>query len=88
MVLQEFLVNDGKKKIPVAGCRCIKGTLRKNALYKVCRDSETIHKGTSSSQVGEGLPCPSGITGKLAKDIWDLSVNNNISAKDRYPTSN
>lgn len=49
MVLQEFLVNDGKKKIPVAGCRCIKGTLRKNALYKVCRDSETIHKGPLSS---------------------------------------
>ncbi|EEC20483.1 translational initiation factor IF2, putative, partial [Ixodes scapularis] len=45
LVLQEFLVNEGRKKIPVAGCRCTKGALRKDALFKVCRNSETIHTG-------------------------------------------
>ncbi|CAN8000254.1 unnamed protein product [Ixodes hexagonus] len=49
LVLQEFLVNDGRKKLPVAGCRCTKGALRKDALFKVCRDSETIHTGSLSS---------------------------------------
>ncbi|XP_037575251.1 translation initiation factor IF-2, mitochondrial [Dermacentor silvarum] len=45
LVQQEFMINEGRKKIPVAGCKCTKGTLRKNALYKVVRDSETIHSG-------------------------------------------
>ncbi|XP_075556004.1 mitochondrial translation initiation factor 2 [Dermacentor variabilis] len=45
LVQQEFLINEGRKKIPVAGCKCTKGTLRKNALYKLVRDSETIHSG-------------------------------------------
>ncbi|KAH7971704.1 hypothetical protein HPB52_002361 [Rhipicephalus sanguineus] len=45
LVQQEFLINDGRKKIPVAGCKCTKGTLRKNALYKVVRNSEVIHSG-------------------------------------------
>ncbi|KAL1416566.1 hypothetical protein MTO96_043394 [Rhipicephalus appendiculatus] len=45
VVQQEFLVNEGRKKIPVAGCKCTKGTLRKNALYKVVRNSEVIHSG-------------------------------------------
>ncbi|XP_077537137.1 mitochondrial translation initiation factor 2 [Haemaphysalis longicornis] len=45
LVQQEFLINEGRKKIPVAGCKCTKGTLRKNALYKVVRDEQTIHSG-------------------------------------------
>ncbi|CAN8031726.1 unnamed protein product [Ixodes persulcatus] len=49
LVLQEFLVNEGRKKVPVAGCRCTKGALRKDALFKVCRNSETIHTGSLSS---------------------------------------
>ncbi|KAL3216167.1 hypothetical protein MRX96_006378 [Rhipicephalus microplus] len=42
VVQQEFLVSEGRKKIPVAGCKCTKGTLRKNALYKLVRNSELI----------------------------------------------
>lgn len=45
VVQQEFLVSEGRKKIPVAGCKCTKGTLRKNALYKLVRNSEVIHSG-------------------------------------------
>lgn len=45
-VLQEFLINENKNKIPVAGCRCISGTLKKVAFFKVIRDSdEVIYKG-------------------------------------------
>jgi len=45
-VLQEFLINENKKKIPVAGCRVTSGTLKKAALFKVIRDSDTvIYKG-------------------------------------------
>ncbi|KAH6926019.1 hypothetical protein HPB50_012958 [Hyalomma asiaticum] len=45
VVQQEFLINEGRKKLPVAGCKCTKGMLRKNALYKVVRNSEVIHSG-------------------------------------------
>ncbi|VVC33349.1 Translation protein, beta-barrel domain,Translation initiation factor IF- 2, domain [Cinara cedri] len=49
-VLQEFLINENKKQIPVAGCRCISGTLKKAALFKVVReDDEVIYKGKLSS---------------------------------------
>jgi translation initiation factor IF-2 len=45
-VLQEFLINENKKKIPVAGCRCISGTLKKAALFKVIREpDEVIYRG-------------------------------------------
>lgn len=46
-VLEEFLINENKKKIPVAGCRCTSGTLKKAALFKVIRDPDTvIYRGT------------------------------------------
>uniref|UniRef100_G3MKY6 Translation initiation factor IF-2, mitochondrial n=1 Tax=Amblyomma maculatum TaxID=34609 RepID=G3MKY6_AMBMU len=49
LVQQEFVVTEGKKKVPVAGCKCTKGMLRKNALYKVVRDEKTIHSGPLAS---------------------------------------
>ncbi|KAK8785452.1 hypothetical protein V5799_008179 [Amblyomma americanum] len=49
IVQQEFLVTEGRKKIPVAGCKCTKGILRKNALYKVVRGEKTIHSGRLAS---------------------------------------
>ncbi|XP_064484222.1 translation initiation factor IF-2, mitochondrial-like [Ornithodoros turicata] len=49
VVIQEFVVNDGRKKLPVAGCRCIKGILKKDALFKVVRDETTLHSGPLSS---------------------------------------
>lgn len=48
IVMEQFLITDGKKKnIPIAGCRCTKGELKKNALYKVIRDGVEIHNGSS-----------------------------------------
>lgn len=41
-MLQEFLINENKKKIPVAGCRCTSGTLKKAALFTVVRDNDTV----------------------------------------------
>ncbi|XP_027844790.2 translation initiation factor IF-2, mitochondrial [Aphis gossypii] len=49
-VIQEFLINENKKKIPVAGCRCTSGTLKKAALFKVIRDPDTVlYRGKLSS---------------------------------------
>ncbi|XP_076314547.1 mitochondrial translation initiation factor 2 isoform X2 [Tachypleus tridentatus] len=48
-VLEEFLVTEGKKKIPIAGCRCVKGVLKKDAKYRVIRREEILHDGTLSS---------------------------------------
>lgn len=44
-ILQLFEITDGKKKIPVAGCRCTKGVLRKSAMYKLVRGDEVLHIG-------------------------------------------
>lgn len=44
-VLQQFEVNEGRKKVPVAGCRCTKGTLKRAAFYRLIRNDEIIHEG-------------------------------------------
>lgn len=44
-VLQTFEINDGKKKIPVMGCRCVKGYLKKSLRFKLLRNDETIYNG-------------------------------------------
>ncbi|KAL3287115.1 hypothetical protein HHI36_001596 [Cryptolaemus montrouzieri] len=49
VVLQQFEINQGKKKIPTAGCRCVKGTLKKSGFYKLIRNGEIIHAGSLSS---------------------------------------
>ncbi|KAF5295195.1 hypothetical protein FQA39_LY13200 [Lamprigera yunnana] len=43
-VLQEFFINEGRTKIPVAGCRCEKGVLKRGSLYRVLRNDKTIHE--------------------------------------------
>ncbi|KAF6209514.1 hypothetical protein GE061_015261 [Apolygus lucorum] len=48
-VLQEFLINEGKNKIPVAGCRCVKGSLKKSSNFRLIRGEEVIYDGTLSS---------------------------------------
>ncbi|XP_071039125.1 translation initiation factor IF-2, mitochondrial isoform X2 [Parasteatoda tepidariorum] len=58
-VLQEFVIKDGKKKLPVAGCRCIKGMLKKSALYKVTRNDQTLYSGPISSLKHEKTPVES-----------------------------
>ncbi|KOB66257.1 putative mitochondrial translational initiation factor [Operophtera brumata] len=39
------MVTDGKKKVPVAGCRCMKGALARNASYRVVREQEIVFEG-------------------------------------------
>lgn len=41
-VLQEFLVTEKKSKMHVAGCRCSKGSLKRDSLYKLIRNKEVI----------------------------------------------
>lgn len=44
-MLQEFEITEKKKKVRVAGCRCVKGNLKKAAMYRLVREQETIHTG-------------------------------------------
>nr|XP_045621371.1 translation initiation factor IF-2, mitochondrial-like isoform X2 [Procambarus clarkii] len=48
-VIEEFIITEGKKKVPVAGCRCVKGVLKKDALYRVIRGQDVIHEGMLTS---------------------------------------
>lgn len=45
VVLQQFLINEGRKKIPTAGCRCESGILKKKSLYRIMRNGAVIHEG-------------------------------------------
>ncbi|XP_076284203.1 mitochondrial translation initiation factor 2 isoform X2 [Lasioglossum baleicum] len=44
-VLQEFQINDKKKKVKVAGCRCTKGVLEKSEMFHVIRGNQIIYTG-------------------------------------------
>ncbi|XP_028031294.1 translation initiation factor IF-2, mitochondrial [Bombyx mandarina] len=57
-VLQEFMVSEGRRKVPVAGCRCVRGSLAKNALYKIIRGQETVFEGklVSMKHLKEEVP--------------------------------
>lgn len=44
-VQQIFHITERNKKVPVLGCRCIKGNLKKNLRFKVVRDDEIIYDG-------------------------------------------
>ncbi|XP_078041067.1 mitochondrial translation initiation factor 2 [Augochlora pura] len=44
-VLQQFQINDKRKKVNVAGCRCTKGVLEKSAMFHVIRNDEIIYTG-------------------------------------------
>ncbi|ENN78138.1 hypothetical protein YQE_05292, partial [Dendroctonus ponderosae] len=44
-VLQQFEINKGRKVVPVAGCRCISGLLKREALFRVARNSSVIFEG-------------------------------------------
>ncbi|XP_030562705.1 translation initiation factor IF-2, mitochondrial isoform X1 [Drosophila novamexicana] len=48
-VLQHFFINEGRKEIPVAGCRCTKGVLKKSQRFRLLRDGEVIYDGTLES---------------------------------------
>jgi len=43
LILQEFVINDKNKKLPVAGSRCTKGVLKKSGvLYKLMRNGQAV----------------------------------------------
>lgn len=44
-VLQQFEINEGRKKVPVAGCLCTQGVLKKAALYRLKRNDQIIYEG-------------------------------------------
>ncbi|GAV07598.1 hypothetical protein RvY_17415 [Ramazzottius varieornatus] len=48
-VLQGFVVKEGKKNLPVAGCRCNKGTLDRKQLFRVIRGEEVLYEGPLTS---------------------------------------
>nr|CAD7574582.1 unnamed protein product [Timema californicum] len=55
-VLQEFKVTEGKKKVSVAGCRCVKGHLKKSAQYRLLRGQEIVHEGIGKVELEEVNP--------------------------------
>ncbi|CAL8111432.1 unnamed protein product [Orchesella dallaii] len=44
-VLAVFTITEGKKKIPVAGSRCVKGSLLKNSFFRLTRNNELLYDG-------------------------------------------
>ncbi|KAH8417452.1 hypothetical protein KR222_000252, partial [Zaprionus bogoriensis] len=48
-VLQSFLINEGRKEVPVAGCRCTKGVLKKSQRFRLLRNGEIIYDGVLES---------------------------------------
>lgn len=48
-VLQQFMINDGRKQVAVAGSRCVSGTLKKKEKFKLIRNGDVIHVGELES---------------------------------------
>jgi translation initiation factor IF-2 len=48
-VLALFKVTEGKKKVEVAGSRCTKGLLKRDASFRIKRDEDYIFEGNGKS---------------------------------------
>lgn len=44
-VLQIFMITEGRKELPVLGCRCVKGLLKKGEKTRLMRQGELIYDG-------------------------------------------
>ncbi|XP_055905743.1 translation initiation factor IF-2, mitochondrial [Eupeodes corollae] len=49
VVLQQFFITDGRKEVPVAGCRCTKGALKKALKFRLVRNNEVVYEGQVES---------------------------------------
>lgn len=65
-VLQEFLINDGRKRVPVAGCRVKSGKFDKAKVFRVTRGDAVLYEGSLNSlkhlkdevgEVSQGKEC-------------------------------
>ena len=75
-VLELFVVTDGKRKVPVAGCRCVKGCLDKRKLFKLVRRGETIVEGRQASRADHRSHQPAGLRGVYSS--YPLGLRNKI----------
>uniref|UniRef100_A0A1A9X2L9 Tr-type G domain-containing protein n=1 Tax=Glossina brevipalpis TaxID=37001 RepID=A0A1A9X2L9_9MUSC len=48
-VLQNFFITEGRKEVPVAGCRCTKGVLKKAQKFRLLRNNEVLYDGPLES---------------------------------------
>ncbi|XP_066142898.1 translation initiation factor IF-2, mitochondrial isoform X2 [Euwallacea fornicatus] len=48
-VLQQFEISKGRKLLPVAGCRCVTGLLKRDALFRVIREKNIVYEGPLAS---------------------------------------
>ncbi|XP_066262644.1 translation initiation factor IF-2, mitochondrial [Euwallacea similis] len=48
-VLQQFEISKGRKLLPVAGCRCVTGLLKRDALFRVMRERNIVYEGPLAS---------------------------------------
>lgn len=52
VVQEEFVISEGHLRVPIAGSRCIKGTLqRKNYLYKIERNNKVVASDLKMFQI-------------------------------------
>lgn len=83
-VVQEFLITESKKKIPVAGCKVTSGKFDRNSLIKVvrggkelirdCKSSSLKHKKDEVGSIAPGQEC--GV--RLESDSVRFEANDDI----------
>lgn len=55
-VLQHFDINENRRKVPVAGCRCTSGVLKRSAMFRLIRDGQILYEGERNSCGISGSP--------------------------------
>lgn len=91
-VQQEFLINEKNRKRPVAGCRCIRGALKKSPdhLYKLIRGDTVIvdrmqilsmrHLKDEVNEIKNGVEC--GLRFEVINTSQDVETNEEITTAE------